>query len=46
MTTKNFASEAEVRDWMQVNNWELMATFCSIVAEETVREVLNNSKID
>lgn len=46
MTTKNFASEEEVRDWMQVNNWELMATFCSIVAEETVKQVINNSKTE
>lgn len=40
MTTKSFESEKELREWIDLNHWELMATFCSIVAEETTKEIL------
>lgn len=43
MTTKNFSNEKEVYDWIDLNKWELMATFCSIVAEETTKEILKNN---
>lgn len=44
MTTKNFSNVQEITEWMDLNKWELMATFCSIIAEETTKEVLNNLK--
>jgi hypothetical protein len=42
MTTKNFNNEKEVLEWIDQNHWELMATFCSLVAEETTKEILKN----
>lgn len=42
MTTKNFETFEQVTEWITLNQYELMATFCSIVCEETVREILNN----
>lgn len=44
LTTNRFGSLEEVSEWIEKNNWELMATFCSIVAEETTRAILNENK--
>lgn len=46
MSTKRFDSYEETTEWIEQNQWELMATFTSIVAEETVKEILNNQKVN
>ena len=43
LSEKLFNNIEEVNEWMEINKWELLTNFCSIIASETVN-LINNQK--
>lgn len=45
ISTKSFQKVEELTEWIELNKWEVMATFASIVAEETTKEILKKHEL-